>query len=413
MALDGEDPRSGFRHSDVVTFINQEVLRNGGGPDFYVTYRSRPWNEIEDELQSVLADIHIPLNLKRACAWSALALSVRVATRQREQQARRVQRLKEQVEERETATWALASQLQRLREEHKQMIVQLRRTHQDLQQALSEREALRGQLLQAERAVSSRSPQLRADTWPLTVEERNKLLVATSQRGQMEAQRAVSSRSPQLRADTWPLTVEERNKLLVATSQRRQMEAQRAVSSRSPQLRADTWPLTVEERNKLLVATSQRRQLEAQREEAQYASAGGVQYVQGAQGPWAQVVQPPAPMPCPGHMPYPMPFPYPPPPLPRVLSEAKGAAATAAAYPAPQMPAPVMCAPAMWPVVVSQEEVALPWDQRIEGQGEGPHFGNSVGHFQDDPMYQQSQDRMPRTPDGSSSETEGSPAPYV
>ena len=42
------------------------------------------------------------------------------------------------------------------------MIVQLRRTHQDLQQALSEREALRGQLLQAERAVSSRSPQLRA-----------------------------------------------------------------------------------------------------------------------------------------------------------------------------------------------------------------------------------------------------------
>ena len=178
------------------------------------------------------------------------------------------------------------------------------------------------------------------------------------------------------------------------------LQAERAVSSRSPQLRADTWPLTVEERNKLLVATSQRRQLEAQREEAQYASAGGVQYVQGAQGPWAQVVQPPAPMPCPGHMPYPMPFPYPPPPLPRVLSEAKGAAATAAAYPAPQMPAPVMCAPAMWPVVVSQEEVALPWDQRIEGQGEGPHFGNSVGHFQDDPMYQQSQDRMPRTPDG-------------
>ncbi|XP_061264588.1 protein ATP1B4 isoform X6 [Bos javanicus] len=337
MALDGEDPRSGFRHRDVVTFINQEVLSNGGGPDFYMTYRSRPWNEIEDELQSVLADIHVPLNLKRACAWSALALSVRVATRQREQQARRVQRLQEQVEERETATWALASQLQRLREERKQVVMQLRRTRQDLQQALSEREALRGQLLQA----------------------------------------------------------------------------QRAVSSRSPQLRADTWPVTAEERNKLLVATSQRRRLEAQREEAQYALAGGVQYVQGAQGPWAQVAQPPAPMPCPRHMPYPMPFPYPPPPPPRVLSEAEGAAATAAAYPAPQMPAPVMCAPAMWPVVVSQEEVALPWYQRVEGQGEGPHFGNPVGHFQVDPMYQQSQDRMPRTPDGSSSEAEGSPAPYV
>ncbi|XDA90768.1 hypothetical protein R6Z07F_020374 [Ovis aries] len=302
MALDGEDPRSGFRHSDVVTFINQEVLRNGGGPDFYMTYRSRPWNEIEDELQSVLADLNMPRNLKRACAWSALALSVRVATRQRQQQARRVQRLQEQVEERETATWALASQLQRLREEHKQMIMQLRRTRQDLQQALSEREALRRQLLQAER----------------------------------QSQAVV-------------------------------------VSSRSPQLRADTWPLTAEERNKLLVATSQRRQLEAQREEAQNASAGGVQ----------------------------------------VLSEAEGAAAAAAAYPPPQMPAGVMCAPAMWPVVVSQEEVALPWDQRIEGQGEGPHFGGPVGYFQDDSMNQQPQDQMPRTPDGSSSEAEGSPAPYV
>ncbi|XP_070148160.1 testis-expressed protein 13D-like isoform X2 [Ovis canadensis] len=302
MALDGEDPRSGFRHSDVVTFINQEVLRNGGGPDFYMTYRSRPWNEIEDELQSVLADLNMPRNLKRACAWSALALSVRVATRQRQQQARRVQRLQEQVEERETATWALASQLQRLREEHKQMIMQLRRTRQDLQQALSEREALRRQLLQAER----------------------------------QSQAVV-------------------------------------VSSRSPQLRADTWPLTAEERNKLLVATSQRRQLEAQREEAQNASAGGVQ----------------------------------------VLSEAEGAAAAAAAYPPPQMPAGVMCAPALWPVVVSQEEVALPWDQRIEGQGEGPHFGGPVGYFQDDSMNQQPQDQMPRTPDGSSSEAEGSPAPYV
>ncbi|XP_043315065.1 testis-expressed protein 13D-like isoform X1 [Cervus elaphus] len=341
MALDLGDPRSGFRHSDVVTFINQEVLRNGGGSDFYVSYRSRPWNEIEDELQSVLADTHVPRNLKRACAWSALALGVRVATRQREQQARRIQRLQEQVEERETAAWALASQLQRLREERKQMIMQLRRTRQDLQQALSEREALRGQLLQAER----------------------------------QSQAAV-------------------------------------VSSRSPQLRADTWPLTTEERNKLLAATSQRRQLEAQREEAQNASAGSVQ---GAQDPWVQVVQPPAPMPCPMHMPCPMPFQFPLPPPRRVLPEAQLAAAPATAYPAPQMPAGVMYAPAMWPVVVSQEEVAPPWDQRIEGQGEGPHFGNPVGHFQDGPTNQQPQDQLPRTPDapGPPCEAEEGPAPHV
>nr|XP_020766810.1 putative testis-expressed protein 13C [Odocoileus virginianus texanus] len=347
MALDLRDRGSGFRHSDVVKFINQEVLRNGGGPDFYVSHRSRPWNEIEDKLQSVLVDKHVPRNLKKACAWSALALGVRVATRHQEQQARRIKRLQEQVEERETAAWAMASQLQRLREERKQMTTQLRRTRQDLQQALREHEALRGQLLQAERQSQATG-----------------------------------------------------------------------VSSQSPQLRADTWPLTTEERNKLLASTSQRRQLEAQREEAQNASAGSVQ---GAQDPWAQVVQPPAPMPCPMHMPCPvpmpcpMPFQYPLPPPCGALPEAQLTAAPTIAYPAPQMPAGVMYAPAMWPVAVSQEEVAPPWDQRIEGQGEGPHFGSPVGHFQDDPMNQQPQDQMPRTPDapGPSCEAEEGPAPHV
>uniref|UniRef100_A0A4X1W6L9 Testis-expressed protein 13 A-D N-terminal domain-containing protein n=1 Tax=Sus scrofa TaxID=9823 RepID=A0A4X1W6L9_PIG len=151
MAVDFSDPRSGFRHSEVVMFINEEVLTNGGGPNFYLTFRSRPWNEIEDELQSILADLQVPRTVKRACVWSALALSVRVATRQREQQARRVRRLQEQVGERETAAWALASQLQRLREEREEMIKQLRSTRSDLQQALNEREVLRGQLLRAER----------------------------------------------------------------------------------------------------------------------------------------------------------------------------------------------------------------------------------------------------------------------
>ncbi|XP_048653437.1 testis-expressed protein 13C-1-like, partial [Marmota marmota marmota] len=93
MAVDFGDPRSGFRHSEVVVFINEEVLSNGGSPDFYLTFRSRPWNEVEDNLQSVVADPQVPRAIKRACAWSALALGVRVVARQREQQARRVRRL--------------------------------------------------------------------------------------------------------------------------------------------------------------------------------------------------------------------------------------------------------------------------------------------------------------------------------
>lgn len=57
MAMDFRDPSSGFRHYEVVMFINEEVLSNGGCPDFYSTFRSRPWNEIEDELQSILANL--------------------------------------------------------------------------------------------------------------------------------------------------------------------------------------------------------------------------------------------------------------------------------------------------------------------------------------------------------------------
>ncbi|KAB0392804.1 hypothetical protein E2I00_011791 [Balaenoptera physalus] len=302
MAVDFRDPSSGFRHNEVVTFINEEVLSNGCGPNFCLTFRSRPWNEIEDELQSILANPQVPHAIKKACAWSALALSVRVATRhqeqqghqvqrlqEQEQQGHQVQRLQEQVGQRETATWALTSHLQRLREEREETVRQLRCTRSYLQQVLKEHEALRKQLLQAE----------------------------------MQSQEFVSrSQAQQLRADVWPLTPEERNTLLVTTSQRRQME------------------------------------------EAQNASAGGVLYVPLPPSSWPQVVQPPPPMP------FHMPFPYPPPPAPRVVSEAEAAAA-AAAFP-PQMPAGGIYQPGMQPAVVSQEEVALQWDPRIQGQEEGP-----------------------------------------
>nr|XP_044620086.1 testis-expressed protein 13D-like [Equus asinus] len=187
MAVDLGDHRSGFQHSEVVVFINEEVLSNGGGPDFYLTFCSRPWNEIENELRSILADPQVPFPIKRACAWSALALSVRVAARQREQQARRVRQLQEQVEERETVVWALASQLQQLRAEREKMVSQLRCARDDLRRVLEEREVLRGQLLQPKRlpqevARRSRAPQLGIEVWPMTAEERNKVLAERSQR---------------------------------------------------------------------------------------------------------------------------------------------------------------------------------------------------------------------------------------
>ncbi|XP_028641570.1 testis-expressed protein 13C-1-like [Grammomys surdaster] len=150
MAVDIDDPKSGFRHCEVVLFINEEVTRNGGGPGFYLTFRSRPWKDIEDGLKSVVVDTHVPRSIKRACAWSALALGVRVAVRQREKQLRRVQQLHDQVEEHEAATWTLATDLQRLREERDEVVSELRSAKDNLKQVMLERDMLQRRLVEFE-----------------------------------------------------------------------------------------------------------------------------------------------------------------------------------------------------------------------------------------------------------------------
>ncbi|XP_023590022.1 putative testis-expressed protein 13C [Trichechus manatus latirostris] len=150
MEVEFGDHESGFCHYEVIRFINNEILMNGGGPEFYLDFRLRPWNEVEDQLRAMVLDPQVPRPIKRACAWSALALSVRAAARQREQQVRRVRLLQEQVEEREAAIWALASELQRLRGEREEEGLQLRFTREALQRALNERDVLRGRLLHME-----------------------------------------------------------------------------------------------------------------------------------------------------------------------------------------------------------------------------------------------------------------------
>ncbi|XP_004762121.1 testis-expressed protein 13D-like [Mustela putorius furo] len=361
MAVDFGDPRSGFRHNEVVVFINEEVLSNGGGPDFYLTFCSRPWNEVEDELLSIVADPQVPRAVKRAYSWSALALSVRAAARQQEQQAHRVRRLQEQLEERETTTWALANQLQRLRQEREQVVSQLRRVQHDLQHVLDEREALRGQLLQAQR-----QPQ------------------------------QVGSRVQRLATEVWPLNAEERNEVLAATRSQREQDAE----------------------------TQRGEREEKEREEARMASeTTGVLYAPGSPpppppppppSPWAQVVQPSLPMPFP--MPFQVAFPYPPPPQPRVVAEAAAGAAFT-----PQMPAAAIYPPGMWPPFRPLEEIAMWWNQRRQSQEEGParlHFGvNPAGRSwsQGDLMKEQPQGEMPRQPNapGTLCEAEETPAPSV
>lgn len=184
MALALGDAKSGFRYNDVLQFINGEVLSNGGGRDFYLAYRERPWDEIEDRLQAILTNPEVPFTLKRACAWSALALGVRVAARQRAQRARRVRRLQERVQEHESASRSLAVRLQQLRNEHDLLVSQLRRAREDLRQAQDQREVVRWQLLQAERRLQMESQAQRQSntTRPPNVQERNQVQPKRRQR---------------------------------------------------------------------------------------------------------------------------------------------------------------------------------------------------------------------------------------
>ncbi|CAK6450287.1 unnamed protein product [Pipistrellus nathusii] len=183
MAGNFEDADVGFRHNEVVSFINNEVLLNGGGPDFYTTLRSQSWNEIEDRLQAVLTDPQVPRMRQRACAWSALALGVRVAARQREQLLCQVQQLQNRVEELEGTACGLAPELQRLHVEHENKTLQLHLTRTALEQALNERDVLHAQLQQVAGWVQVALPsqemmpgpqprQFGASSWPLNEEQR-------------------------------------------------------------------------------------------------------------------------------------------------------------------------------------------------------------------------------------------------
>ncbi|XP_050998513.1 testis-expressed protein 13C-1-like [Acomys russatus] len=206
MAVDLKDPKSGFRHCDVVLFINEEVTRNGGGPAFYLTFRSRPWKDIEDGLKSVVVDAHVPRTIKRACAWSALALGVRVATRQRQKQIQRVQQLYSQVEEHEEATWTLATDIRRLREERDEVLSELRSARDNLKQVLHERDTLHRRLIEFELSQQLLAESQDADypgtpPWSLIVKKHREALATGLQNGQY----AVSPKKTQ----TAPITVLE------------------------------------------------------------------------------------------------------------------------------------------------------------------------------------------------------------
>lgn len=320
MSVDFGDPRNGFRHTEVIKFINEEVLVNGGSQDFHVTFNSWSWDEIEDNLRSVVIDPEVPLATKRAYALSALALSVPVAVRQREQQAYGAWRLQEQMEQCEATSSALSFELQRQREEHEAVVSQLRFAQAALHQALNERDALRGRLLQ---------PQL------------------------LQRQLAQPPQpQPQLPQLQLPQEV-----LAILPAEHRGVGG---------------WPLAAEEGKEALATRLQGGQhAEAQRGEAQMASLTGVSR---SSSPWAQVVQPSLPMS------FFIRFPCSTPSPPRIVRKGKAERGTSVP---PQMPTG-RYSPGIQPATVgSQEEIVHGWDQRSQSHEKGAvrtHFSNPYGN---------------------------------
>ncbi|XP_003935924.1 testis-expressed protein 13B [Saimiri boliviensis] len=156
MALRPEDPSSGFRHGNVVAFINEKMARHPKGPEFYLENISLSWEEVEDKLRAILENREVPSEVKEACTWGSLALAVHFAHRQAELQNRRVQRLQNLVKLHRSAALVLASNLTKLKEKQEmecnEATFQLQLTQTRLMEVQRERDMLRWKLLRAELA---------------------------------------------------------------------------------------------------------------------------------------------------------------------------------------------------------------------------------------------------------------------
>nr|XP_048314139.1 testis-expressed protein 13A [Myodes glareolus] len=154
MALNPEDLGSGFRHSKVSTFINEQMAKHDKGPDFYLENLSLSWEEVEDKLKVILEDSEVSSEVREACAWGTLALGVRFAHRQGCLQGHGVQWLQDLSSMHKVSSLSLSSDLKQhthqQETERKEVAIQLQMTQAKLEEVQRERDLLRLKLLQAE-----------------------------------------------------------------------------------------------------------------------------------------------------------------------------------------------------------------------------------------------------------------------
>ncbi|CAH6780070.1 testis-expressed protein 13A [Phodopus roborovskii] len=154
MALNPEDLGSGFRHSKVSMYINEQMAKHDKGPDFYLENLSLSWEEVEDKLKVILEDSEVPSDAREACAWGTLALGVRFAHRQGCLQGHGVQWLQDLSSMHKVATISLSSDLKPVTHqqdmERREVNLQLQLVKAKLEEVQRERDLLRLKILQAE-----------------------------------------------------------------------------------------------------------------------------------------------------------------------------------------------------------------------------------------------------------------------
>lgn len=155
MALNPEDLGSGFRHSKVSMFINEQMAKHDKGPDFYLENLSLSWEEVEDKFKVILEDSEVPNEAREACAWGTLALGVRFAHRQGCLQGHGVQWLQDLSSLHKVSALSLSPDLKQLTPqqemEPKEVAIQLQMTQAKLEEVQKERDLLRLKILQAVR----------------------------------------------------------------------------------------------------------------------------------------------------------------------------------------------------------------------------------------------------------------------
>ena len=85
IAINLNDPACGFHQKEVVDFLNEQIIQNGVSPYFYVMHKFKSWGDMEMKLRDILNNPSISGGMKEACAWTSLALAVRLAEKQKQE----------------------------------------------------------------------------------------------------------------------------------------------------------------------------------------------------------------------------------------------------------------------------------------------------------------------------------------